>query len=203
MTSEAELKTILARLRERDRQVLTFAAILAAESGLGESVVVVGGSALEIYTKGGYASGDIDLVGDSKQLQRTLLGWGFRREARYWVHDELRIFVDIPGSYYNGEFYRTRLLTTAYGPVRLAEPEYLLVRRLAAAKYWKDSKALDEATLLAAELEAEIDWAYTETFAQREQVDDLLPELRRRLDALRRSTSGRRARRARKGNRQA
>lgn len=184
MTSEGDLVEILAKAGDRDRVVLEFAALLAAESGLGDQLVVVGGSALEIYTRGGYASGDIDLVGDRAKIASVLAGWGFAKKGRYWAHGGLKLFVDIPGRYYNGNFYRTQVLTTPHGRVRISEPEYLLVRRLAAAKFWRDSGALDEAALLAAVNPSAIDWSYAEELAEREEVSDLMSELRSRVKSV-------------------
>jgi hypothetical protein len=62
MTSPNEVQTILAKVREDDRRIRYFVAMLRCESGLGpDDVVVVGGSALEIYTKGANVSDAIDV----------------------------------------------------------------------------------------------------------------------------------------------
>jgi len=66
--------------------------------------VVVGGLALEFYSTGGYATGDIDLiVPDVKILSRRLEGWGFQKEGRHWIHPELGLFIEAPGSALKGE----------------------------------------------------------------------------------------------------
>jgi hypothetical protein len=58
-------------------------------------MIVVGGSAIEIYTRGGCASDDIDIVGPRDPILHVLNGWGFERGDRQaWGNQEWRIFVD-------------------------------------------------------------------------------------------------------------
>ena len=56
------------------RRVQALVAMLGEESGLGvEGLTVVGGSALEIYTRGDYVSDGIDLVAsDRRRLENVL-----------------------------------------------------------------------------------------------------------------------------------
>ena len=61
MTSAEEVGRILADAYPAAR-VLYLAALLSKEAGSGSGgLIVVGGSAVEIYTRGAYASADIDL----------------------------------------------------------------------------------------------------------------------------------------------
>jgi hypothetical protein len=67
--------------------------------------IVVGGGAVEVYTAGGYTSQDIDLVMlDSAPAERILADSGFAKEGRYWIHPDLDLLVEFPGS------------TLTYGP---------------------------------------------------------------------------------------
>jgi len=54
--------------------------------------IVVGGHALEFYTLGGYATGDIDLVcADLEPVRQVLERAGFRRIGRHWYREDVDI----------------------------------------------------------------------------------------------------------------
>ena len=47
----------------------------------------MGGAALEFYTAGGYATGDVDLALPSgADVDAAFAELGFRKEGRFWVH---------------------------------------------------------------------------------------------------------------------
>jgi hypothetical protein len=60
--------------------------------------VVVGGLAVEIYTRGQYTTLDIDIVMKRRDLAGdTLALLGFSKEGRHWYHPELEVAIEIPG----------------------------------------------------------------------------------------------------------
>ena len=163
-----------------EKRILNFAALLARASG--SEVIVVGGSAIEIYTRGGYVSGDLDVTGERQPIHRVLRDWGFKIEGRLWIHKEWKLAIDVVGPRYNGSYYRTSLIETPYGPVRVAAIEDLLIKRLAEAKHWQVSKALDEAAILWKTMEDRLDRSYLEEQAKRYDVADILLDFRRRMN---------------------
>jgi len=83
MTTPREVESILARAKGDDRRILYFAALLRREAGLGpDDMVVVGGSAMEIYTEGAYVSGDIDICAPRDPTVSVLTAWGFKKPGR-------------------------------------------------------------------------------------------------------------------------
>jgi hypothetical protein len=181
MTSQEEVGHILSQADSSVR-VLYFAALLARESGLGSAgLIVVGGSAIEIYTRGGYASGDIDIVADRAKVLRVLKAWNFHKGGRVWHQDEWKLVVDIVREEYHGDPYRTRVVQTPYGGVRVEGLEDSMVKRLVSARYWQIPGDMGHALLLATQYEAVIDWDYAEELAKNEDVTDLLANLRRRI----------------------
>ena len=176
-----ELGRILARARSGGERNLWFGALLAKEAAI--DVVIVGGSAIEVYTSGLYVSGDVDLVGERDSIISALERWGFDREGRLWSRSDLRLWVDPVGRDYSGDVRRLREVSTPYGPVRLASVEDLIAKRLIEVKVWPraTSEMFDQAVALAAEYDEEVDWSYIAAVAKRERADDLVPELRRRI----------------------
>lgn len=178
MTSELEVGRILGNTPEKHNRVLYFGALLARESQ--SEVVIVGGSAIEIYTRGGYASGDIDIRADREKVHAVLGRWGFRDRGRLWTRADWGLAIDVVGDMYSGDPYRATTVSTPFGPVRLAVVEDLFVKRLAAAKHWRVAAALEEAYLLWADYRDRMDSEYLLRKAKEYQVEDLLEDVRRR-----------------------
>jgi len=180
MTSADEVaKALREDPRPADR-ILNFGALLARESG--SEVVIVGGSAIEVYTEGGYHSGDIDLRGDKPAVHRVLARWGFRDQGRLWTHDDWKLAVDLVGDRYSGDPYRATQVETPCGPMRLAAVEELLVKRLARAKHWPGPPEVArddvrQAGMLWETLGKTLDRDYLGQRARRYDVADLLADL--------------------------
>lgn len=162
---------------------LRFAALLASGLGASETeFVIVGGSAIEFYTRGEYTTGDVDVVYTGHaDVSKLLLEWRFIRQGRIWLNDGLGIVLDFVKPPYTGDLARTQILETPYGSIRLAALEDLIVKRLASAKHWRRPHDADHAQLLAAGYEDRIQWGYVERLAAEYDVEDLLAILRQWL----------------------
>jgi len=91
---------------------------------------------VELYTGGAYRTGDLDFVGTvPAAVSRTLEGEGFQRLGRHWVHEEGRVFIEIPGDSL-GPGETAADLRRGEVVVRVIGPEELLVDRLAAWEFW-------------------------------------------------------------------
>lgn len=183
-----ELARILGRATSGGERNLWMGALLAKEAAT--DIVIVGGSAIEIYSSGMYVSADIDLVGERPSIIKALERWGFRREGRLWSRPDLGLWVDPVGRFYTGDVGRLRVVSTPYGSVRLASVEDLIAKRLIETKVWPrgGTELLDQAVALAAEYQDEIDWDYMSRVAAGDGAEDLIPELRRRLAPARTRT---------------
>lgn len=175
-----DLSRILAKARGRGERNLWLGALLRKETAV--DVVIVGGSAIEVYTNGMYVSGDIDVVGERRSIISALERWGFHREGRLWARPDLELWLDPVGRGYTGDVRKLREVSTPYGPVRLASVEDLIAKRLIEAKVWPraGTEMFDQAIALAAEYGDDVDWDYVTLVAKRERADDLVLELRRR-----------------------
>lgn len=176
-----DVQKALAKARSKAERSLWFGALLARE--LGTEIVIVGGSAIEVYTSGKYVSGDLDLVGEREPMVSLLERWGFRREGRLWTRTELSLWVDPVGREYAGDTRRLRIVETPYGRVRLASIEDLIAKRLIETKVWPrgGTELFDQALALASEYSDQVDWDYVSAVAGRDHAGDLVPELRRRV----------------------
>lgn len=98
----------LQSIGDRAHRALLFVGLLTRKLALTSPLqqpIVVGGGAVEVYTAGGYTSQDIDLIMlDSAPAERILADSGFGKEGRYWIHPDLDVLVEFPGT------------TLTYGP---------------------------------------------------------------------------------------
>jgi hypothetical protein len=103
--------------------------------------VIVGGCALEFYSTGGYATGDIDIIyPDAVLLGKKLEAWGFHKEGRHWINEELDIFIEVPGSCLSeDEKERITLVEIENLKVYLIGVEDLIIDRLNAFVHWQST----------------------------------------------------------------
>ena len=177
-----ELADVLRRAGSQIERKLYFLGWLnkkLEETGAKDFPVLVGGSAVALYTAGNYATQDIDLTyGLIGRISEILLPEGFYRNGRYWVNDELDLLIECPGSTYPERVTRVELGELV---VYVSSVEDMIVDRLCAAVFW-NSKS-DEAwagTLLETN---EIDWDYLRKRADEEDVTGRLEEILRRGNA--------------------
>ena len=110
---------------------------LWAEQGV--ELVVVGGSAIEIFTEGAYASGDLDLCHTTaatlpiRQRQEIMGLLGAVGGPRTW--QVAGMFVDMLGAAESYAHTPYRRVEGPYGDVRLMKPEDLLVERVLVSVY--------------------------------------------------------------------
>lgn len=141
--------------------------------------VLVGGSAVALYTAGNYASQNIDLCYSSPRLDDALLPEGFRKDGRYWVHEELDILVECPGSDRPERVLDVELKNGAH--VYVSSIEDMIVDRLCACVFWQSPSDGEWARLMLASDTEEfpIDWEYLEKRAAQENVAEQLRRIRK------------------------
>lgn len=150
--------------------------------------VIVGGFALEFYTTGGYNTGDIDLVfPDAQLLNEILSGWGFKKEGRHWISEELDIFIEAPGSSLTEE-ERKRISQVEVGelPVYLIGVEDLIIDRLNAYVHWRSKDDGYWAKELMVIHKEKIDWKYLKKRCKEEQTLLALEKFKREISKMER-----------------
>jgi hypothetical protein len=97
--SRRDLEAALALENATERKLGIAAAVANAVADLGLTPVVVGGVAVELWTYGEYATGDIDLVMPYlPEIDERMASLGFEREGRHWTLPGSDVFVEAPGS---------------------------------------------------------------------------------------------------------
>ena len=137
----------------------------------GFQLVVVGGSAVEFYTEGGYMSGDIDFCRKTlkaippRLMQEVIAELGGKGVARSW--ELCGLYVDLLGILENESVLPDRELETPYGTVRIIPPELALVERILIAYYPPSSDMLTTARkmMVAAVGDPNFNWTEAERLA--------------------------------------
>jgi hypothetical protein len=180
-----EFEQAIAKARTEDERLSWFGALLTRESNLAGGLIIVGGSAIEIYlTSNKYVSMDIDIVGDKDAIAGALRRWGFRREEGrdrriYWVKKGLGN-VDLVGPR-DRSGLPARTIATPYGDVLLGPIEYLIVRRLMRAGREHSTEFFRQAEVLAKQYKRSLDWEYIRAQAAYEKVLPLYDQLKEQV----------------------
>ncbi|OGQ05244.1 MAG: hypothetical protein A2W61_04290 [Deltaproteobacteria bacterium RIFCSPLOWO2_01_44_7] len=154
------------------RGVKIAAVIADALRTVGEDPILVGGTAVEFYTEGGYATQDIDMVTPGgPSLFEVMMNLGFERRGKDFIHEELEIYIEFPGVSLGGE-RQSDLLDVDGTPLLIISIEDLIVDRLCAYKFWKSG--IDGLAALLLLESRKVDEKRLKTQAKREEVEDAL-----------------------------
>ncbi len=177
---ERKIKTALADITaEKDptiksQKLASICSALFRERGV--ELIVVGGSAIEFYTDGAYASGDLDLCYSagsqplSLRLRQELMG-KLKGEGGPRSWQVAGMFVDILGQIETLARTPFRKLDAPYGPIKISQPEELLVERILVSVYPGENETARNcakaflSTALRGQIE--LDWNEVKRLAQR------------------------------------
>lgn len=146
-------------------------------------IIIVGGFAVEVYTGSTYRTLDVDIITEGpltrKILEKILEKITHEKTSRVYI-TTLPVLaakaIDIVGSNYTSSRPPVKIRLDKYY-VYVEAPEELIVKYLAAWKYWKSEEDRDKALLLYKSLRGRLDLNYIKNRARMENVEDLLRKL--------------------------
>lgn len=133
--------------------------------------ILVGGSAVEFYTRGTCKSIDIDLLADRNSLIPVLEKMGFSKLGRHWFYTK-DIGIEIVGE--SAEGRRVHEVLHEGKLIRVLGIEDLIVDRLNACKHWKSQYDCEQAQVLVGVYSDKLDREYLN---KRMKEEDLEMEL--------------------------
>ena len=119
--------------------------------------ILVGGSAVELYTRGTCKSIDLDLLADRNSLVKVLEEMGFSKIGRHWFFTK-DIGIEIVGDSTEGR--RVNEILHEGKLIRVLSIEDLIVDRLNACKHWKSQYDCEQAQVLFEVYSEKIDMEY-------------------------------------------
>ena len=144
---------------------------------------MVGGSAVEFYTFGGYATADVDLVvGDRRLLAQTLDLFGFVREGRFWYREDLDLVIECPDEILAGDPKRVLEVEIEGLVCSVIGIEDLIVDRLNGYVHWKWADDRRWVRQLIVSHRGDIDWPYLRERARAEATCGALDEIVGEID---------------------
>jgi hypothetical protein len=131
---------------------------LLEETGL--KAIIVGGFAVEIYTRSEYTTVDIDLIYSRRDLaNEILLNLDFTKEGRHWYHENLGVSIEIPSDMLeNADVNRVlKLNLPSHEHIYVIGIEDIIMDRLRACIHWKST--------------SDCEWAYRLFLIHRKNLD--------------------------------
>jgi hypothetical protein len=128
--------------------------------------VLVGGSAVELYTRGLSKSIDLDLVADRSVIIPILLKMDFKQTGRHFYKN--RIYIEIPSDTLHG---RSVILKYRTKKIRVISVEDLIIDRLNACKFWNSVYDCEQAQMLIRAYKSKLDKQYLNERAKQEGLD--------------------------------
>ena len=121
---------------DRAERTLRLAAVVSeALSAAGGRPVLVGGGAVEIYTRSAYTTHDLDFVAAvTDEVIEAMVELGFERDGRHWVSSALGVVVEFPAIALEPAA-AVSVEVEGY-ELRIIAVEDLIVDRLASWKHW-------------------------------------------------------------------
>lgn len=180
MISIEEAKTKINSLKGRPKfeKMLQTTAIL---TGLFErenlKPIIVGGLAVEIYSRSEYTTMDIDIIFSERHIaDKYLKLLGFLREGRHWYHKELMISIEIPNDMLEDadDTKVTELILNDDLHVFVIGIEDIILDRLRACVHWKSSSDCEWGKRLFSLHFKRLDLAYLKETAQKDQTLNVL-----------------------------
>lgn len=137
--------------------------------------VIIGGCALSYYSREVYFTSDIDLAySDREALDAVLKSIGFKKEGRYWIHEELKAVIEVPASTLLEQDSTIEIVELGEGlECSVIGIEDLVIDRLNAYKYWKSETDGEMVELLIKRYKDDLDWSYLEKKAKLPENDTL------------------------------
>jgi len=133
--------------------------------------IIVGGTAVEFYTLGGYSTLDLDLVYKRREiLEKLLQKLGFKKYGRHWYKEDLDLAVEIPGLALTGSEDRLTRIEMEGIAAYMIGIEDIVADRLSAYVHWKsedDGRWAKRMMLLHRD---KIDWPYLEGRSRRDKT---------------------------------
>ncbi len=155
------------------RRLTALGALTAWLAPFGIEPILVGGTALEVYTEGGYSTADVDLALDrTPEVDAAFAGLGFERRGRYWVRTDLDLLFEAPakGGLPGETSPRTELDVEGLKVVVLGV-EDLLLDRLRAWVHWKSDEDGRWSKRLVSLYRERLDGAYLRAAVERDPAE--------------------------------
>jgi len=153
----------------------------------GINVVLSGGAAVSVHSDHKYVSKDIDFIGrydvNHRKVEEVMAEIGFTKTGRYYFHPKTKYFAEFisgPATVGQDPIGDTVEIELATGLIRILSPTDSVKDRLASYFHFKDRQGLEQAVLIAASNQIDLD--DIEAWSIREGKEKEFSDFRDRLE---------------------
>jgi predicted nucleotidyltransferase len=178
-----ELLSKAKRIENLLERKLFFTAILTEKlKDENSKPIIVGGTAVEFYTLGGYSTFDLDLVYKEKEkIDKIFKEFGFKRYGRHWYNEELDLAVEIPSSTLIGSENRLTKIKIEGLTAYMIGIEDIIADRLNAYVHWKSEDDCEWARRMMILHRDKIDWNYLKERSKKDKTYAALKKLKKEV----------------------
>ena len=86
--------------------------------------VIVGGAAVEFYTRDWYSTADIDIAIDKtkrKEFEKIMEKMKFRKSGRMWIREDLSLYIEVPADIKDIDMEKITIVETPLETLMLLE----------------------------------------------------------------------------------
>lgn len=151
----------------------------------GVTPVIIGGSAVEFYTRNWYATGDIDLAIDITRegvIENIMEKHRFKHSGRMWIREDLSLYVEFPGDVDDLDMDKVARVDTDWGHAYVIGLEDIIFDRIEAAEHWKSESDREQAVRIASVFYDDIDWPYLTDRCRAAQSEKMLKSVRKEAE---------------------
>ncbi len=188
MNADPKLQTELQEIAKKnlvDQQVALAAFLSTQFATQGVRLTVVGGAAVQYYSKAEYVTKDLDAVlyYDTKEIVEGVMGaLGFKRTSsyRHFEHPDFPFVVEFPSEPVEvggRRISQANVLQYGAHSVRVIRVEDIIMDRIIAGVEWKQPQRLAQAKLLWLKCQSIIDKKYLRQFAKEEGYEKELKKV--------------------------
>jgi predicted nucleotidyltransferase len=142
--------------------------------------VVIGGAAVEFYTRNWYATGDIDLAIHKDRRDAfydVMREAGFEKTGRMWIREDLGLYLEIPGDLEDIDTEKVTRVEVDQSYAYVVGLEDIIFDRVQAAKHWKSPRDQEQAVRMASLFYDDVDWDYVRAKCREGESEDMLDEV--------------------------
>lgn len=151
------------------------------------SPILVGGSAVAVYTDGQYATMDIDMISNVDKLPYDiLLSLGYKKRGKDYYHEKLMSLIEFPSGHLNGDESKVRsyLVNETGYEVNVIGIEDLILDRMDSFNATNDESSKEWAMNLMGGMYQFLDWSYLHSESHRRKTYPKFEKLQRTVKRI-------------------
>lgn len=146
--------------------------------------IVVGGTAVAVYTKGLYSTVDLDLIsGNTEEVNEIMSAFGFKKAGKDYFHPEIDMYVEFPSRNLEGNLNMISeyIVDSTTDEIYIIGLEDIILDRVESFVSTNDLNSKEWAMRIMGGMYPHVDWSYLHKEAAERKVLSVLEKLQREV----------------------